>query len=300
VFLESQASLSRYFINLWDLGDNLSIVSVQIVLTVVIVLCIVAIFTFWVLNHYILTDANIALQAKKQKMSLKESIKMVADSRYIRLIAVLLICYGVAINLVEMPWKAKAVTVYTTTEAYTSFVGSYIKYTGIFTIIFVLLGSNVVRFLGWRAAAIITPIMVFVTGITFFGVSNFDIILEMLGIAVTNPIAIAVSIGAVQNVLSKSSKYTLFDSTKEMAYVPLNDELKTKGKAAVDVVGIKLGKSLSALLQSLIFIFIPTATYHTISIYLMLIFSAICVIWLWAVVELGKEYQAAVKKHDNI
>jgi len=295
-FLENLPVLSTYFIELLNLGGNRSVVSVQLVLSVVIVLCIVAIFTFWYLNRYILSEAHIALKAKKQKMSLKESIKMVADSRYIRLIALLLISYGIAINLVEGPWKAKAVTIYSTPEAYASFVGSYISYTGIFTILFVLLGSNVVRFLGWRAAAIITPIMVFVTGITFFGISNFDIILEMLGIAVTSPIAVAVTIGAVQNVLSKSSKYTLFDSTKEMAYVPLDDELKTKGKAAVDVVGIKLGKSLSALLQSLIFIIVPTATYHSISIYLMVIFSVICVVWFWAVIELGKEYQAAVKK----
>jgi AAA family ATP:ADP antiporter len=232
-------------------------------------------------------------------MSLKDSIKMVAESRYIRLIALLLICYGIAINLVEGPWKAKASTIYTTTQAYSAFVGGYLKYTGILTIIFVILGSNIVRFLGWRAAAIITPIMVFVTGITFFGVSNFDIILEMLGIAVTSPISIAVSIGIIQNVLSKSSKYTVFDSTKEMSYVPLDDELKTKGKAAVDVVGIKLGKSLSAFLQSLVFIFIPTATLHSISIYLMVIFTVVCVIWIWAVVELGKEYQAAVKKSEG-
>jgi AAA family ATP:ADP antiporter len=84
-----------------------------------------------------------------------------------------------------------------------------------------------------------------------------------------------------------------------MSYVPLDDELKTKGKAAVDVVGIKLGKSLSAFLQSLVFIFIPTATLHSISIYLMVIFTVVCVIWIWAVVELGKEYQAAVKKSEG-
>lgn len=299
VFLQTHEMIGEYFIEIFSLTGNISVVSMQLVLSVVILLCIIAIITFWYLNHYVLSEAQIALKAKKQKMSLKESIKMVADSRYIRLIAVLLICYGIAINLVEGPWKKQASAVYTTTQAYSSFVGSYLKYTGILTIIFVLLGSNVVRFLGWKAAAIITPLMVFITGMSFFGISNFDIILEMLGVAVTNPITIAVSVGAVQNVLSKSSKYTLFDSTKEMSYVPLDDELKTKGKAAVDVVGIKLGKSLSAFLQSLIFIFIPTATYHSISVYLMIIFSVICVIWLWAVIELGKEYQSAVKKSEG-
>ncbi len=296
-FLEHLPKISTHFISTLGIEMNRSVFSMQLVLSVVIVLGLVAIYTFWYLNHKILTAAQIEFKAKKQKMSVKESIKMVVESRYIRLITLLLISYGVAINLVEGPWKKKASAIYTDPEAYASFVGSYLSYTGLLTILFVLLGSNVVRFLGWRAAAIITPIMVFVTGITFFGVSNFDM-LEMFGIAVTNPATIAISIGAIQNILSKSSKYTLFDSTKEMSYVPLSDDLKTKGKAAVDVIGVKLGKSLSAFLQSVIFIILPSATFHSISIYLMVIFTIICVVWIWAVNELSKEYKKAVGNND--
>ena len=100
-------------------------------------------------------------------------------------------------------------------------------------------------------------------------------------------------IGATQNVLSKSSKYTLFDSTKEMAYVPLGGELKTKGKAAADMVGTKLGKSAGSLLTSVIFMIFPAATYSSISPFLMIVFTSVSLIWIWAVIELNKEYTAA-------
>ena len=287
--------ISINIVNYFGFTTPVNIFSVQLILAWVIFLGLVAIFSFWYLNRYIFANATIEFKVKKKKMSLLESFKMVASSRYIRLIAILLISYGVAINLAEAPWKAKAEKLYPTTLEYLTFVGGYLSYTGLFTIIFVLIGSNIVRFLGWYAAAIITPMMVFVTGMGFFGVSNFDIV-GVLGIAVSDPIALAIIIGAIQNVLSKSSKYTVFDSTKEMAYVPLDDDLKTKGKAAVDVMGSKIGKSFSAFLQSFIFIIMPSATYHLISVYLMGIFTVTCMIWIWAVRELSKEYGKATNK----
>ncbi|KJV55676.1 TLC ATP/ADP transporter family protein, partial [Orientia tsutsugamushi str. Karp] len=171
-------------------------------------------------------------------------------------------------------------------------VGSYLSYTGICTILFVLVGSNIVRYFGWKTAAMITPIMLFSTGTIFFITSSFNTsfpLFELICPAI-DPLSIAITTGATLNILTKSSKYTFFDSTKEMAYVPLDNELKSKGKATADVMGIKLGKSASALIQSLTFTLIPTATYQSITPYLMFIFIIICIVWMWVIKELNKEY----------
>lgn len=298
-FLESLPRISDYFIGRYGLvSDD---ISVELTMAVVTFFGIGALSTFWMINNKVLDKgaADVKFTVKQKQMSIAESLKMVMSSRYIMLIATLLICYGIAINLVESPWKKQAALLYPTRSAYYAFVGSYLSYTGIFTILFVLLGSNIVRRLGWFYAAIITPIMVFVTGGLFFAVSNFADFSAfiVLSFALTDPATIAIIIGAINNVLSKSSKYTLFDSTKEMSYVPLPDELKSKGKAAADVVGTKLGKSMSALLQSIIFMIFPHATYQSISGYLMVVFTVICLVWIWAVVQLGKEYNAVLAKN---
>lgn len=95
--------------------------------------------------------------------------------------------------------------------------------------------------------------MIGVTGLAFFALNIFSgffaPITALLG---TTPLMLAVLVGAAQNILSKSAKYSLFDPCKEMAYIPLDKESKTKGKAAIDVVGNPLGKSGGALIQQVL------------------------------------------------
>lgn len=306
-FLMQLSNINNYVTNLFHLSENKSVVSIQIVISIVLILGLIALAAFWIINHKILNIAlteNLQFRVKKSQISLKDSFKMIAESRYIRLIAILLFCYGVAINMVEGPWKAEATKVYTNPTDFAVFVGNYLSYTGLFTIFFVLVGSNIVRKLGWFSAAIITPVMVFITGMIFFMVSNFQPVAAFATIffILTDPIMIAIIVGAVQNVLSKSSKYSLFDSTKEMSYVPLDDELKTRGKAAADMIGTKLGKSTSAFTQSMLFVIIPSATYSSISSFLMVAFFVICIIWIWTVIELNKEYKALCenRKEESI
>ena len=116
-----------------------------------------------------------------------------------------------------------------------------------------LAGRYIFKIFGWRTAALITPVTILTTGIAFFSLIMFPgffaPITAQLGYT---PLMMAVIIGAIQNILSKGAKYSLFDPCKEMAYIPLDSESKTKGKAAVDVIGNPLGKSGGSFIQQIL------------------------------------------------
>jgi AAA family ATP:ADP antiporter len=62
-----------------------------------------------------------------------------------------------------------------------------------------------------------------------------------------------------------------------MLYIPLDQELRTKGKAAVDVISPKIGKSASGLVLSMIFTILPMATFsHWAPTHLLLTVKYLC------------------------
>ena len=52
-----------------------------------------------------------------------------------------------------------------------------------------------------------------------------------------------------QQVFAKGAKFSMFKPAEEMVYIGLDEESRTKGKAAIDVVGAQSGKSAGSILQ---------------------------------------------------
>jgi ATP:ADP antiporter, AAA family len=269
----------------------------------VILLC-----TFYWMNRKVLTDkvhydpeAMGESKKKKPKLSMIDSFKHILKSPYLGLIAMLVLSYGISINLFEAVWKGQIKIAYPTEVEYNTVMGGLSTITGFIAVILMLVGSNLLRRFSWKACALITP-CVLITGIlVFFGViyNNNTLLPEGMtiiegikqNIIQKESIVFVVMLGLFVNAFGKAVKYSLFDPTKELAYIPLDPELKVKGKAAVDVIGGRGGKSLGSYIQmGLVTIFSGSALYNLVPI-IAPIAIGIVVLWILSVFKLSTRFQ---------
>lgn len=257
---------------------------------------------YW-MNRKVLTDSRfyspeeVQTKKKKAKMSLMQSFKYLAQSKYLTCIAILVFAYGMAIVLIEVTWKSQLKLQFPNSNEYLKFMANYSMATG-FTTVFLLLfvSGQVIRKLGWGFAALITPVILLISGTGFFTFiifkDTFEPLLQNYGFTA---LAVAVAFGTVQNVISKAAKYSLFDPTKEMTYIPLDKESKVKGKAAIDVVGARLGKAGGSITQIILIALI--GPLQVVTPYIAGILLLIILAWIGAAKSLSKQF--AAKQEEN-
>ena len=276
------------------------LMAVRVQLFAVGVMGVVAMALFKFLNKCVLPfeikEEKKEKKDKKKKPGLSESFKLIFQSKHLFLIACLVICYGVSINLVEVQWKNQ-VKIYFEGEksAINGFMNSYSMWTGVASIVFGwFAASGILKKLSWAHAAIITPLIIGIGGVIFF----ISVLLKSTIINMNlNPAMIATFSGALIVIVSKVVKYALFDTTKEMSYIPLDPDLQAQGKPAVDVVGGRLGKAGGAFLQSFLLIAMATKDIATIIPFSGIFFIIAIVLWCYAVKGLGiKMKEISLKK----
>lgn len=272
-------------------------VSLNYLMSMVILagIAIVAIYRW--MNRNVLTDPRFYApeekkgKSSKPKLGIMESFAYLAKSRYILCIAILVISYGICINLVEVTWKGQLKLQYPNPNDYSTFMGGFSTLTGAITIVMLFVGGFIIRRFGWGVGAMITPTVLLVTGTAFFAFVIFrDSLTGYIAMLGTSPLMLAVMFGMMQNIMSKSTKYSLFDPTKEMSYIPLDQEQKVKGKAAIDVVGARLGKSGGAFIQQGLVLFLGTVA--AITPYVAGAMIVVMVAWMFAVRALNKRFVA--------
>lgn len=297
VLLCSSYFFSRIHLSADPLENSLILLTMTVLGSGLIILMTYAYLTEKVLPQQKDSFHNELKKKPKIKLSMRQNIAYLTKSRYLLCITLIVLAYNVIINLVEVIWKDQVRQLYPNPLEYNIYMNHISSITGFLAcILSFLFSAQLIRRFGWTFTALIPPIILLITSIGFFtcffgGKTALLGVFSMLG---ATPLMLTVFFGAIQNSLCRAAKFTLFDATKEMAFIPLSDESKLKGKAVIDGIGSRLGKSGGSLIhQTLLIIFTSiAASAHIVAGILMFFICG----WIASVCSLGKKFNALVSK----
>jgi ATP:ADP antiporter, AAA family len=276
------------------------------------------------MHKNVLTDSRFAIsqeesvdckKKKKPKLSMRETFRYLLNSSYAMRLAIIVIAYNVVINLLEILWKDKVRALYPEPSTYFAYMNDVTIWTAVLaTLIGLFVTSNAIRKLGWTFTAMIAPVLLLLTSVGFFGLllfpESWNIVANWIqsalpegqnallsltqGALLLSPLSVAVFIGTSQNCLSRATKYTVFDATKELAFIPLDRDVKIKTKAAIDGFGSRIGKSGGAAIH-----WSCTAVLGSLSAvtpYVGVFLIGIIIYWINSVTHLGTKFNELTSK----
>jgi AAA family ATP:ADP antiporter len=253
---------------------------------------------FWI-NKKVLSIEELATskalyqqdRSKKGRLSLRESLRTIVRSPYLVPLAIIVLGYNISINFTDVLWKEQLKRYFVDPNAMLEHMNKITMGIGILATCGGLFFSFMITRLGWTFTAVITPLIMTVLAVGFFSFLFFGDALAGIswGLLGLSPFAMTVYCGSVQNCLSKASKYSVFDASKEMAFLPLDPEMKMKGKAAIDGLGSGVGKSGSSLSYQAFIIMLGSVAASTP--FVACILFVVLVAWIFSVVSLGKQFK---------
>ena len=235
------------------------------------------------------------------KMGIRKNFAYLAKSHYLILIAILVVTTNIVLNLIEVVWKDQVNNLYPNPADFNAYTGNIVFWSSIIAVtISIFISGNVIRSFGWTTSALIAPVITLITSVLFFACLLIpkESLLHVASALGTNPLVLTVFFGSLQNSLFRGTKYSLTDATKELAFVPLSQECKSKGKAAIDGVGSRLGKSGGALVYQVLLMFFGTimGTTPIVAGILLLAIGA----WILSVRALGKQFNQVTAEKQLI
>jgi ATP:ADP antiporter, AAA family len=219
-------------------------------ITVVLANGVLALWCFWKGCPEAIEDSPAKTLAEPP---LRTAFINVFKSKYLLALAGMCLTYNLVINMTDVVWKNEVVKLYPDPSHYSSYLGYIMIYTGIVsTLLTIFVTRPALEKYGWTKTALLTPMIALATGGLFFYAIFGAFPLEWIAF-----------LGSLHICLSSAGKYTLFEPTKEMAFIPLPNSSKLYGKAVIDGMGSRLGKTSSSMIYQSMLVIFPTISACT-------------------------------------
>ena len=276
---------------------NTFIYNAQIIIGFACLFCIISMIIYYFTNktksdveNNSLEDKNLQdkRNTKKVKVRFFEGIKILFSSKYLFLIFIIPLSYGVGMHLFEVIFKGYIRSLSSNPNEVAHTIGQLSQLTGFLTFVLTFTGTYILRNYKWKHAALITPITLCISGGLFF------ILVFLQKIEVLNSFSHlgTLWIGMLIDAVIKGMKYCMLDPTKSMTYRVLNEDTQARAQGAIEIVGGRGGKGLGAAVVMLFTsIFYPGSKIieHTFGLFLS--FIVVVLLWIISCNKLGDLYE---------
>lgn len=195
------------------------------------------------------------------------SFHVVAQSRYLVPLLLLVCVVQICISLIDYQFNAALELHYPHTDERTNVMGNVYVAIDFIALFLQLTSGYILRLIGVSGVLLSIPLILGSAALTFVVLPRFLMMVTV-------------------KVASKCFDYSLMRSCKEMLYIPLNRDEKTQGKALIDILVYRIAKGFSSILV-LSMIYFGAISF---SIYLTI---ALLLIWILISYIIVNRYQKA-------
>jgi len=173
-------------------------------------------------------------------LSLTSAARRFAKSPSLALLGLLVLGDYLAYGLTEVVFLNTLKGAFPDPQAYCHYMGKLTFWAGLGTMFLgTFLAPRMLTRLPWRLSALVTPLAFLLTSLFFFGYAYW-------WQAYTSS-SWAVVMGSIMYCTCRATKYTFFDSTRELAYMHLDRRTQLEGKLVIDGIGSRAGRATSSL-----------------------------------------------------
>lgn len=218
-----------------------------------------------------------------KKLSFRQTLKLLHNHQHIANIFVCTLLYYAVISAVQTVWLYTLSIHYTTPSLLSSYQSQTLLMVGVSTLFFALIGKRLLNYLGWYLVLQILPFTMLVFSV--------GMILGYAELLLTYRPLTTLYLSTGMYMLAKSMKYTFFDATKEMAYIPADDSVKFYGKLSADTLANSLGKVLGNILPILFFTCYWERSFdRTMAVWLSFLLVLLSGYWIFMAGQLRRSY----------
>ena len=239
------------------------------------------------------TDSHIQ-HTQKEELSFVQSIKYILKSKYLLFIFLIILSFVIQTNLFDLLRK-KHVEIYylSDTLAISDYHAMFFGAVAIVTIVLTLIFRVMINKFGWFTTSIIPP-MVLLVIFTPYCLKVFGI--DIINYNVVHPTLAILLILSIQQLLNRAVRYGAIQPTKEMLYVPLERNLRSKGKAAVEILAPTIAKSIGGAFIIIMLTFSDISSIENLQEECVIICGLCLCLWIYSICKINKMYLEKVQQ----